>query len=198
MLQYPPNNSYLLSEQKQPSILFEQKQPSLLSSDTLHIQNVNPVSNNIGTVPTRLFNKPKKIISEIDSISSPQTNEKYIFNNPRKTSLLDDYDIKLYNNSSDDKSNNSSDEDSIFRRNNSKSLVEDTYPSIEDTIVYTTEEPIPIISNETSQILNPKSNKYIQYGGFTHKSLIREGKLDNVLNMDLKNNSKFKKFRKNK
>jgi len=142
------------------------------------VVNVNPVSNNIGTVPTRLFNKPKK--SEIDSISSPQTNENYIFNNPRKTSLLDDYDVKLYNNSSDDKSNNSRDEDSIFGRDNYKSLVEDTYPSIEGTIVYTTEEPIPIISNETSQILNPKSNKYIQYGGFTHKSLIREGKLHNV------------------
>ena len=58
LLQYPPNNSYLLSEQKQPSILFEQKQPSLLSSDTL--QNVNPVSNNIGKIPTRLFNKTKQ------------------------------------------------------------------------------------------------------------------------------------------
>ena len=65
----------------------------------------------IGTNPTRLFNKPKIIISEKDSISSPQTNENYIFNNPRRTSLLDDYDVILYNNSSDDKSNNSSDED---------------------------------------------------------------------------------------
>ena len=60
LLQYPPDNSYLLSEQKQPSILSEQKQPSLLSSDALHIQNINPVSNNIGTVPTRIFNRPKK------------------------------------------------------------------------------------------------------------------------------------------
>ena len=49
-MQYQANNSYLLSEQKQPSILSEQKQPSLLSSDTLHLQNVNPVSNN-GCLP---------------------------------------------------------------------------------------------------------------------------------------------------
>jgi hypothetical protein len=114
--------------------------------------------------------------------------------------------------------NDSSDEDIIFRRPNNESLVEETMSNSFDTVPMNqpqvkennlfiednpmvkpikseySNESIPIINNTTSQIFNPNTGRYVKYGGNVHKSLIRLGLVDNVLNISMDTNySKSKK-----